>query len=69
MTPERLLYLLMNEKDIQLDYLFIDEAQKLSGDDTRSPFYYQVVQILNEAEQIFNMKNVRLWSKSCWQAS
>ena len=24
MTPERLLYLLMNEKDIQLDYLFID---------------------------------------------
>lgn len=38
MTPERLLYLLMNEKDIQLDYLFIDEAQKLSGDDTRSHF-------------------------------
>ena len=62
MTPERLLYLLMNEKDIQLDYLFIDEAQKLSGDDTRSPFYYQVVQILNEAEQkphiIFASPNV-----------
>ena len=62
MTPERLLYLLMNEKDIQLDYLFIDEAQKLSGDDTRSPFYYQVVQILSEAEQkphiIFASPNV-----------
>lgn len=62
MTPERLLYLLINEKDIQLDYLFIDEAQKLSGDDTRSPFYYQVVQILNEAEQkphiIFASPNV-----------
>lgn len=51
MTPERLLYLLMNEKDIKLDYLFVDEAQKLSGDDSRSPFYYQVVQILSESEQ------------------
>ena len=62
MTPERLLYLLMNEKDIKLDYLFIDEAQKLSSDDSRSPFYYQVVQILSEAEQkphiIFASPNV-----------
>ena len=45
MTPERLLYLLINEKDARIDYLFVDEAQKISGGDTRSPFYYQVVQI------------------------
>ncbi len=62
MTPERLLYLLMNEENTRLDYLFIDEAQKLSSNDTRSPFYYQVVQILSEAEQkphiIFASPNV-----------
>lgn len=49
MTPERLLYLLINEKKTVIDYLFIDEAQKISGGDTRSPFYYQVVQMLSES--------------------
>ncbi|WP_368488086.1 DEAD/DEAH box helicase [Clostridium sp. BJN0013] len=50
MTPERLLYLLINEQNIQLDYLFIDEAHKLSGADNRSPFYYQIVHMLSERE-------------------
>ena len=48
MTPERLLYLLINEKKLHIDYLFIDEAHKVSSDDNRSPFYYQVVQMLAE---------------------
>jgi len=50
MTPERLLYLLINEPQVILDYLFIDEAHKLSGSDKRSPFYYQFVHILSERE-------------------
>lgn len=48
MTPERLLYLLINEKELHIDYLFIDEAHKVSSDDNRSPFYYQVTQMLSE---------------------
>jgi superfamily II DNA/RNA helicase len=50
MTPERLLYLLINETSVVLDFLFIDEAHKLSGSDKRSPFYYQFVHILSERE-------------------
>lgn len=55
MTPERLLYLLINEPEIKLDYLFIDEAHKLSDKDKRSPFYYQVTQILTERSHRPNM--------------
>lgn len=51
MTPERLLYLLINEPDITIDHMFIDEAHKLSGADNRSPFYYRIVQMLSERDQ------------------
>lgn len=43
MTPERLLYLLIAKSRFDLDYLFIDEAHKLSGKNSRAPFYYKVV--------------------------
>jgi hypothetical protein len=43
MTPERLLYLLIARPHFDLDYLFIDEAHKLSGINSRAPFYYKVV--------------------------
>ncbi len=48
LTPERLLYLLIHEPDIALDYLFVDEAHKITGKDKRSPYYYQAIQILSE---------------------
>ena len=48
MTPERMLYLMINEPDIEIDYLFVDEAHKITGKDKRSPFYYQVVNMLSE---------------------
>lgn len=48
MTPERMLYLMINEPDIEIDYLFVDEAHKITGVDKRSPFYYQVVNMLSE---------------------
>ena len=46
LTPERLLYLLISKPDLQIDYLFIDEAHKLSGKSSRGPFYYKTVDML-----------------------
>ena len=62
MTPERMLYLMINEPDIQIDYLFVDEAHKITGADKRSPFYYQVVNIWKDKEQnyIFVMTPERM---------
>jgi superfamily II DNA/RNA helicase len=47
LTPERLLYLLISYPNIQIDYLFIDEAHKISAKDSRSTFYYKVVDMLS----------------------
>lgn len=62
LTPERLLYLLIHEPDIALDYLFVDEAHKITGKDKRSPYYYQAIQILaervNKPHFIFASPNV-----------
>lgn len=46
LTPERLLYLLISKPDLQIDYLFIDEAHKPSGKNSRGPFYYKTVDML-----------------------
>lgn len=50
LTPERLLYLLIEHNELELDYLFIDEAHKISSKDKRSAFYYQAVEMLAERE-------------------
>ena len=50
MTPERLLYLLILMPDINIEYLFIDEAYKISKEDSRSAFYYKVVDMLSQRE-------------------
>ena len=46
MTPERMLYLLISKPDFKLDYAFIDEAHKMSGKNSRGPFYYKIVDML-----------------------
>lgn len=62
MTPERLLYLLILMPDIKIEYLFIDEAYKISKEDSRSAFYYKVVDMLSQREHkphiIFASPNV-----------
>lgn len=62
MTPERLLYLLILMPDINIEYLFIDEAYKISKEDGRSAFYYKVVDLLSQREHkphiIFASPNV-----------
>lgn len=46
LTPERLLYMLIAHPNLKIDYLFIDEAHKLSAKNGRAPFYYKVVDML-----------------------
>lgn len=62
LTPERLLYLLISKPDLQIDYLFVDEAHKLSGKNSRGPFYYKVVDMLlkrsNRPHFIFASPNI-----------
>lgn len=48
LTPERMLYLLISNPTIDLDYLFVDEAHKISAHDGRSAFYYKVVDMLSQ---------------------
>lgn len=48
LTPERLLYLLLDKPGFRVDYLFIDEAHKISSRDSRSPFYYKVIDMLSK---------------------
>ncbi len=43
-TPERLVAYLGNAENPNIDYMFIDEAQKIISDkDTRSPLYYHAI--------------------------
>lgn len=62
LTPERLLYLLLEKPDFKLDYLFIDEAHKISSKDSRSPFYYKIIDLLSKRENkphfIFSSPNI-----------
>lgn len=50
MTPERLLYLLINKPDVKIDYIFIDEAHKMTGRNSRGPFYYKTVDMLAQQD-------------------
>lgn len=62
LTPERLLYLLIGKPDIRIDYLFVDEAHKMSGKNSRGPFYYKTVDMLKNRDNpphfIFASPNV-----------
>jgi len=51
LTPERLLYLLIGKEDVKIDFLFVDEAHKISTKDSRSPFYYKVIDMLMQREK------------------
>ena len=50
LTPERLLYLLLDKPNFRIDYLFVDEAHKISSKDSRSPFYYKIIDMLSKRE-------------------
>lgn len=50
MTPERLLYLTNTFPKLDVAYLFIDEAHKICVKDSRSAFYYQLVDMLSKRQ-------------------
>lgn len=50
-TPERLLYLLINKEDLQLDYLFVDESHKMLKKEGRSAYYYKTIDMLTKREK------------------
>lgn len=51
LTPERLLYLLIRFPDKDIDYLFIDEAHKITSKDKRSAFYYKIIDMLAQRDK------------------
>lgn len=48
MTPERFLYLLIENPDMDISYLFIDEAHKISAKKERSAVYYKITDMLSK---------------------
>ena len=52
MTPERLLHTMIERDDIRIDFLFIDEAHKISARGGRSAYYYKVLTQLGSMQQL-----------------
>jgi len=50
MTPERMLYMLIEQHNIKIDFLFIDEAHKISERGGRSAYYYKVLSQLEAVQ-------------------
>lgn len=50
LTPERLLYILIDDPELTIDYLFVDEAHKISSGDRRSSVYHMVIELLKERD-------------------
>lgn len=57
LTPERFLYLLIKNPNLSINYLFVDEAHKISSDDARSAFYYKVIDMVSQ-------KNINIFFSS-----
>lgn len=48
LTPERLYYAMLENKRLKFQYLFIDEAHKISSNDKRSILYYKILDMLKQ---------------------
>lgn len=46
LTPERFYYSLLKQPEIIFNYIFIDEAHKISDKDKRSVTYYKILEML-----------------------
>lgn len=58
LTPERLYYSMLENSELEFQYLFVDEAHKISGRDKRSIIYYKILDMLKENN------NVRIYFSS-----
>lgn len=52
LTPERLYYSMLENTELNFQYLFIDEAHKISSRDKRSIIYYKVLDMLKENSSV-----------------
>ncbi len=51
MIPERMLYTLISMPELKIDFLFVDEAHKISDRGGRSSYYYKVIAQLQAMKQ------------------
>lgn len=62
MTPERLLYMMAGMPKVKIDFLFIDEAHKISERGRRSTYYYKVIAQIEKSNQkptiVFSAPNI-----------
>lgn len=60
-TPERLLHYLSTPTNPPIEYVFVDEAQKVVSDDTRSVIYYHAISLAerNSCKLFFASPNVK----------
>lgn len=62
MTQERMFHLLVTKPELAIDYIFIDEAHKISQHDSRSVFYLKILSMLssrkNKPHVIFASPNI-----------
>lgn len=58
LTPERLYYSILENPELKYQYLFIDEAHKISSRDKRSITYYKILDMLK------SNNNVRIYFSS-----
>lgn len=52
MTPERLLHMMIERENINIDFLFIDEAHKISARGGRSSYYFKVLTQLEKIREL-----------------
>ncbi len=52
MTPERLHHMMIERNNIRLDFLFIDEAHKISARGGRSTYYFKIMTQLRKAQKL-----------------
>lgn len=52
MTPERLLHMMIERGNINIDLLFVDEAHKISSSGGRSTYYYKVLTQLQKMQRM-----------------
>ena len=52
MTPERLHHMMIERENIRIDFLFIDEAHKISGRGGRSTYYFKVMTQLRKMQKL-----------------
>lgn len=52
MTPERLLHMMIERKNIHIDFLFIDEAHKIGGRGGRATYYFKVLTQIGRQQEL-----------------